>query len=91
MYSLLCCQQVSWIRRMDYTILTIGTRSYSSDKRFYVDHTRHLKVNHTHMVYIINYFSLATHALFLYNYIKYFYKYSRYWLDKIKRYNSFFK
>ncbi|VVC33317.1 Hypothetical protein CINCED_3A001473 [Cinara cedri] len=34
---------VSWIRRIDYTILTIGTRSYSSDKRFYVDHTRHLK------------------------------------------------
>ncbi|XP_050519925.1 myotilin-like isoform X2 [Daktulosphaira vitifoliae] len=34
---------VSWIRRIDYTILTIGSRSYSSDKRFYVDHTRHLK------------------------------------------------
>ncbi|XP_025190667.1 uncharacterized protein LOC112591167 [Melanaphis sacchari] len=34
---------VSWVRRIDYTILTIGSRSYSSDKRFYVDHTRHLK------------------------------------------------
>lgn len=46
MVFIFVCLQVSWMRRIDYTILTIGTKSYSSDKRFYVDHTRHLKVNH---------------------------------------------
>ncbi|KAK6624626.1 hypothetical protein RUM44_011485 [Polyplax serrata] len=35
--------KVSWIRREDYHLLTVGLTTYSSDKRFLVEHTRHLQ------------------------------------------------
>lgn len=34
--------QVSWFRRKDYQLLTVGLSTYSSDDRFLVEHTRHL-------------------------------------------------
>lgn len=34
--------QVSWFRRKDYLLLTVGLSTYSSDDRFLVEHTRHL-------------------------------------------------
>uniref|UniRef100_A0A182YJ62 Ig-like domain-containing protein n=1 Tax=Anopheles stephensi TaxID=30069 RepID=A0A182YJ62_ANOST len=33
---------VSWFRRKDYQLLTVGLSTYSSDDRFLVEHTRHL-------------------------------------------------
>uniref|UniRef100_A0A336LQE1 CSON012170 protein n=1 Tax=Culicoides sonorensis TaxID=179676 RepID=A0A336LQE1_CULSO len=33
---------VSWIRRNDYQLLTVGLSTYSSDERFLVEHTRHM-------------------------------------------------
>ncbi|XP_058462393.1 neural cell adhesion molecule 2-like [Malaya genurostris] len=33
---------VSWFRRKDYQLLTVGLSTYSSDERFLVEHTRHL-------------------------------------------------
>ncbi|XP_055538664.1 uncharacterized protein LOC129726079 [Wyeomyia smithii] len=33
---------VSWFRRKDYLLLTVGLSTYSSDDRFLVEHTRHL-------------------------------------------------
>ncbi|XP_052895096.1 uncharacterized protein LOC128302337 [Anopheles moucheti] len=33
---------VSWIRRQDYQLLTVGLSTYSSDERFLVEHLRHL-------------------------------------------------
>jgi hypothetical protein len=36
--------QVSWIRRKDYHLLTVGLATYSSDDRFLVEHARHLQV-----------------------------------------------
>ncbi|KAJ4434723.1 hypothetical protein ANN_23291 [Periplaneta americana] len=35
---------VSWIRRKDYHLLTVGLATYSSDDRFLVEHARHLQV-----------------------------------------------
>uniref|UniRef100_A0A182LUR1 Ig-like domain-containing protein n=1 Tax=Anopheles culicifacies TaxID=139723 RepID=A0A182LUR1_9DIPT len=35
-------RQVSWFRRKDYQLLTVGLSTYSSDDRFLVEHTRHL-------------------------------------------------
>lgn len=35
--------QVSWIRREDYHLLTVGLTTYSSDDRFLVEHARHLQ------------------------------------------------
>ncbi|KAG5674381.1 hypothetical protein PVAND_004355 [Polypedilum vanderplanki] len=32
---------VTWIRRSDYQLLTVGLATYSSDERFHVEHTRH--------------------------------------------------
>jgi hypothetical protein len=37
--------QVSWIRRKDYHLLTVGLATYSSDDRFLVEHARHLQVH----------------------------------------------
>ncbi|XP_044735150.1 matrix-remodeling-associated protein 5-like [Chrysoperla carnea] len=34
---------VSWIRREDYHLLTVGLATYSSDGRFLVEHVRHLQ------------------------------------------------
>uniref|UniRef100_A0A1B6DCB5 Ig-like domain-containing protein n=1 Tax=Clastoptera arizonana TaxID=38151 RepID=A0A1B6DCB5_9HEMI len=34
---------VSWIRRKDYHLLTVGRATYSSDERFLVEHARHLQ------------------------------------------------
>lgn len=34
--------QVSWFRRKDFLLLTVGLSTYSSDDRFLVEHTRHL-------------------------------------------------
>ncbi|ETN62554.1 hypothetical protein AND_005750 [Anopheles darlingi] len=34
--------RVSWFRRKDYQLLTVGLSTYSSDDRFLVEHTRHL-------------------------------------------------
>ncbi|XP_059479354.1 hemicentin-2-like isoform X2 [Neocloeon triangulifer] len=34
---------VSWIRRKDFHLLTVGLVTYSSDDRFFVEHTRHLQ------------------------------------------------
>lgn len=34
--------QVSWIRRKDFQLLTVGLSTHSSDKRFLVEHTRHM-------------------------------------------------
>ncbi|XP_026481773.1 uncharacterized protein LOC113388624 [Ctenocephalides felis] len=33
---------VTWIRRRDFQLLTVGTATYSSDERFFVEHVRHL-------------------------------------------------
>ncbi|CAO1332056.1 unnamed protein product [Diamesa hyperborea] len=33
---------VSWFRRKDFLLLTVGLSTYSSDDRFLVEHTRHL-------------------------------------------------
>ncbi|XP_067622378.1 limbic system-associated membrane protein isoform X2 [Eurosta solidaginis] len=33
---------VSWIRRSDFQLLTVGLSTHSSDKRFLVEHTRHM-------------------------------------------------
>uniref|UniRef100_A0A182VTI2 Ig-like domain-containing protein n=1 Tax=Anopheles minimus TaxID=112268 RepID=A0A182VTI2_9DIPT len=33
---------VSWIRRQDFQLLTVGLSTYSSDERFLVEHLRHL-------------------------------------------------
>ncbi|XP_030556579.1 uncharacterized protein LOC115759716 [Drosophila novamexicana] len=33
---------VSWIRRRDFQLLTVGLSTHSSDKRFLVEHTRHM-------------------------------------------------
>lgn len=35
-------RQVSWIRRQDFQLLTVGLSTYSSDERFQVEHTRHM-------------------------------------------------
>ncbi|KAF4533372.1 hypothetical protein B566_EDAN002770 [Ephemera danica] len=35
---------VSWVRRKDFHLLTVGLATYSSDDRFLVEHTRHLQV-----------------------------------------------
>lgn len=35
-------QQVSWIRRRDFQLLTVGLSTYSSDDRFLVEHARHM-------------------------------------------------
>ncbi|XP_063241229.1 titin-like [Bacillus rossius redtenbacheri] len=35
---------VSWIRRKDYHLLTVGLATYSSDDRFLVEHIRHLQM-----------------------------------------------
>ncbi|KAG8225502.1 hypothetical protein J437_LFUL005928 [Ladona fulva] len=37
--------EVSWIRRKDFHLLTVGLTTYSSDDRFLVVHTRHLQVS----------------------------------------------
>lgn len=34
---------VSWIRRRDFQLLTVGLTTYSSDDRFLVEHARHLQ------------------------------------------------
>ena len=34
--------QVSWIRRRDFQLLTVGLSTYSSDGRFLVEHARHM-------------------------------------------------
>lgn len=34
--------QVSWIRRLDFQLLTVGLSTYSSDDRFLVEHARHM-------------------------------------------------
>lgn len=36
------CWQVSWIRRTDFQLLTVGLSTYSSDDRFLVEHARHM-------------------------------------------------
>ncbi|XP_017469897.1 PREDICTED: uncharacterized protein LOC108361705 [Rhagoletis zephyria] len=33
---------VSWIRRKDFQLLTVGLSTHSSDKRFLVEHARHM-------------------------------------------------
>uniref|UniRef100_A0A336LUT6 CSON004926 protein n=1 Tax=Culicoides sonorensis TaxID=179676 RepID=A0A336LUT6_CULSO len=33
---------ISWFRKKDKTLLTVGLSTYSSDDRFFVEHTRHL-------------------------------------------------
>lgn len=35
-------RQVSWIRRRDFQLLTVGLSTYSSDDRFLVEHARHM-------------------------------------------------
>lgn len=37
--------QVSWIRRKDYHLLTVGKNTYSSDERFTVAHTKNSEVS----------------------------------------------
>ena len=37
-------QQVSWVRRRDYHLLTVGVVVYSSDQRFSVRYVKHEKV-----------------------------------------------
>jgi hypothetical protein len=44
LYDVLLSWQVSWIRRKDYHLLTVGLATYSSDDRFLVEHVRHLQV-----------------------------------------------
>ncbi|XP_055387944.1 neuronal growth regulator 1-like [Condylostylus longicornis] len=34
--------KVSWFRRKDFQLLTVGLSTYSSDERFIIEHTRHL-------------------------------------------------
>lgn len=33
---------MSWIRRRDFQLLTVGLSTYSSDDRFLVEHARHM-------------------------------------------------
>lgn len=35
--------QVSWIRRKDYHLLTVGLTTYTGDGRYLVEHVRHLQ------------------------------------------------
>lgn len=35
--------QVSWIRKQDYHLLTVGPTTYNTDDRFLVEHVRHLQ------------------------------------------------
>lgn len=35
--------QVSWIRKHDYHLLTVGVTTYNTDDRFMVEHVRHLQ------------------------------------------------
>lgn len=39
---MLLFEQVSWIRRRDFQLLTVGLSTYSSDDRFLVEHARHM-------------------------------------------------
>jgi hypothetical protein len=38
------CPQVSWIRRTDYHLLTVGLATYSSDDRFFTAHVHNTQV-----------------------------------------------
>lgn len=33
---------MSWFRKKDQTLLTVGLSVYNSDERFFIEHTRHL-------------------------------------------------
>lgn len=44
-FRLHCVQKVSWIRRKDYHLLTVGLTTYSSDERFSVIHYEESEVN----------------------------------------------
>lgn len=37
-------RQVSWIRRRDHHLITLGSQTYSNDDRFYVSHSPPFKV-----------------------------------------------
>lgn len=37
--------QVSWIRKKDYHLLTVGLATYSSDERFSATHLKHPEVS----------------------------------------------
>ncbi|EEB15732.1 transmembrane and immunoglobulin domain-containing protein precursor, putative [Pediculus humanus corporis] len=43
LYVVVVVACVSWIRREDYHLLTVGLTTYSSDERFLVEHARHLQ------------------------------------------------
>lgn len=40
--GVLLSTQVSWVRRRDFQLLTVGLSTYSSDERFLVEHIRHM-------------------------------------------------
>ncbi|KAJ8980841.1 hypothetical protein NQ317_017472 [Molorchus minor] len=41
--KILLCSQVSWMRKQDYHLLTVGPTTYNTDDRFMVEHVRHLQ------------------------------------------------
>jgi len=42
--NVVLCPQVSWIRRTDYHLLTVGLATYSSDDRFFTAHVHNTQV-----------------------------------------------
>lgn len=51
--------QVSWIRKKDYHLLTVGLATYSSDERFSATHLKHQEVSIFCYISITFYFSFA--------------------------------
>lgn len=47
LFNSLLIFQVSWIRRKDYHLLTVGLTTYSSDDRFQAIHLQHSEVSAT--------------------------------------------
>lgn len=45
LFFLLFSFKVSWIRRKDYHLLTVGLTTYSSDERFSTIHLQHSEVS----------------------------------------------
>jgi hypothetical protein len=44
--------QVSWIRRKDYHLLTVGLTTYSSDDRYQAVHAQHSEVRFIYIFFI---------------------------------------
>lgn len=38
------CPQITWTRKTDYHLLTVGLATYTVDQRFVVEHVRHQQV-----------------------------------------------